>query len=56
MTVTKTLSTPTLHWARIGRARRFIRDHAAEPLTLDGPDRPDAGRRTDLCLPVRETP
>ena len=35
MTTAKTLSTPTLHWARIGRARRFIRDHAAEPLTLD---------------------
>ena len=35
MTVAKTLSTPTLHWARIGRARRFIRDHAAEPLTLE---------------------
>ena len=29
MTVAKTLSTPTLHWARIGRARRFVRDHAA---------------------------
>lgn len=35
MTTAKTLSTPTLHWARIGRARRFIRDHAAEPLTLE---------------------
>lgn len=35
MTVAKTLSTPTLHWARIGQARRFIRDHAAEPLTLE---------------------
>lgn len=35
MTVAKTLSTPTLHWARIGRARRFIRDHADEPLTLE---------------------
>ena len=35
MTIAKALSTPTLHWARIGRARRFIRDHAAEPLTLE---------------------
>jgi AraC family transcriptional regulator len=35
VTVAKTLSTPTLHWARIGRARRFIRDHTAEPLTLE---------------------
>jgi AraC family transcriptional regulator len=35
VTTAKTLSTPTLHWARIGRAHRFIRDHAAEPLTLD---------------------
>jgi AraC family transcriptional regulator len=35
VTVAKTLSTPTLHWARIGRARRFVRDHAAEPLTLE---------------------
>lgn len=33
MTTAKTLSTPTLHWARIGRAHRFIRDHAAEAAT-----------------------
>jgi AraC family transcriptional regulator len=35
VTVAKTLSTPTLHWARIGQARRFIRDHAVESLTLE---------------------
>ena len=35
MTVAKTLSTPTLRWARIGRTRRFIRHHAAKPLTLE---------------------
>ncbi len=35
MTVANRLSTPTLHWARIGQARRFIRDHAAEALTLE---------------------
>jgi AraC family transcriptional regulator len=35
VTVAKRLSTGTLHWARIGQARRFIRDHAAETLTLE---------------------
>ena len=28
-------STSTQHWARIGQARVFIREHAAEPLTLE---------------------
>jgi AraC family transcriptional regulator len=35
VTVANTLSTSTLHWARLGQARRFIRDHAEEALTLE---------------------